>query len=313
MELQGIYLRAMQDISARLMNALPAEESLWQILSQTEALLMEAQMTHADLHQVFGAGGVAAFCQSIVDEYNQARIGEKRDTPAAHDPSIRTVPKASEPRGGVNYHRKRRMTIALITTFFLVFVFLAIWYTGLLRFWVQGSAYYLDELYHFSNTITHVDEEPMTLPVMPLSPVADWNYILHVDGNGDAMVLTDISYMERLQKVDNDAADDEENAIYKKNIVWCVRIRYPVHAGYTKITYTEPGTVGTATLRLPNGEVITSAVTPHSSGSDGRGYGYTMLEILELPETLLTEGGEVTVVLEPPRTVEWKRVSLGWR
>ena len=121
MELEGVYLRAMQDISARLMEALPAEESLWQTLAQTESLLLEAQFSGASPQDVFGIGGVAGFCQSIVDEYNQRRAGELRDIPAAHDPAVRKSRKTHTPRSDIMIRRKRRATIGLIAAFSLIF------------------------------------------------------------------------------------------------------------------------------------------------------------------------------------------------
>jgi DNA-binding ferritin-like protein (Dps family) len=68
-DLKGIYLQAMREISARLMDALPADDELWQTLGQVEAMLLEAQIQGMPLKSLFGQGGVASFCQSIVDEY----------------------------------------------------------------------------------------------------------------------------------------------------------------------------------------------------------------------------------------------------
>jgi DNA-binding ferritin-like protein (Dps family) len=88
-ELNGIYLQAMREISARLMDALPAGDELWQTLGQAEAMLLEAQMQGIPLQSLFGQGGVPSFCQSIVDEY-RADHGQAEDTmiPASQDPSV---------------------------------------------------------------------------------------------------------------------------------------------------------------------------------------------------------------------------------
>ena len=314
MELEGMYLRAMQEISARLMEALPAEESLWQTLAQTESLLLEAQLSGASPQDVFGIGGVAGFCQSIVDEYNQRRAGETRDVPAAHDPSIRKSHKAREPRSDIMIRRKRRATIGLVAVFALLFAILAVWYTGLLNFWVKGSRYYLDELYHFKDTVTPVSEEPLSFTV-PLSPAVGMDYVLYADEEGNAILtLTEIYYSERLREIEADSGDpDTEHTAYEKTFVFCVSIRYPVQVGYTKITYIEPSTNGTATLTMPNGTTLTSTVSAARSGSAGEGYEYVSLEIVDIPASFNTEGMMVSVTLEPPRAVEWKRVSVGLR
>ena len=314
-ELEGGYLRAMQEISAKLMNELPAEESLWQTLAKTETLLLEAQLSETPLQAVF-SGGTAGFCQAIVDEYNQRRKGEARDTPAAHDPSLCKRQKAPSPRGGVPLYRKRRATAILVSVFALVFAVLAVWYTGLLNFWIKGSAYYLDELYHFEDTVTPVSDEPLSFSV-PLMPVADLDYVLYADENGNAVLtLTEIYYSERLREVESENGDldiDSEHTAYEKTIVYCVTIQYPVQAGYTRVTYIEPGTRGTATLRTPSGEVLTSEVSAARSGSAGEGYEYVSLEIADIPAFFNTEGVTVSVTIDPPRSVEWKRIGLGLR
>ena len=68
-ELEGIYLQAMKEASVRLMDVFPAGNDLWEMLGQIEAMLLEAQLREMPLTELFGEGGVAAFCQSIVDEY----------------------------------------------------------------------------------------------------------------------------------------------------------------------------------------------------------------------------------------------------
>ncbi len=312
MELQGVYLRAMQDISARLMEALPADEALWHTLTKTEALLIEAQLAEIPLQKVFEHGGVAGFCQSIVDEYNQERKGQARDVPAAHDPSLRRRHRIPEPKGGINYYRKRRATVALIAAFSLLLVVLAVWYTGLLNYWVKGSSYYLDELYHFSNTVSAASDEPIQI-TLPLSSAAGLNHILYADAAGNTLTLTELSYAEHLQKISDSSTEAAEDAVYQKNLIWRVHIRYPVDVGYMKVRYIEPSSSGTAVLTLPTGETMQAKVSAYNSGSAGRGYEYTMLEVLDIPASMDTEGAVLTITLDPPRAVEWRRVSMGWR
>lgn len=314
MELGGVYLRAMQDVSARLMEALPAEDSLWQTLAQTESLLLEAQLSEASLQDVFGSGGVAGFCQSIVDEYNQKRAGEARDVPAAHDPSLRRSRKNPEPRGGITLYRKRKATASLIALFALIFAVLAVWYTGLLGFWIKGSRYYLDELYHFSDTVTPVSDQPVRFTV-PLEPATGLEHVLYTDADSDALlVLTEIFCTERLHEVESDTSSDEDGQpTYQKSLAWCVSIRYPVNVGYMRISYIEPGTSGEATLTLADGTVITSTVSASRSGPCGQGLEYIALEMMDLPASTDTEGAILSVTLDPPRAVEWKRIGVGLR
>ncbi len=315
LELGGVYLQAMQDISTCLMEKLPAEDSLWQTLAQAESLLIGAQVNQMSLHDVFGAGGVAAFCQSIVDEYNRDHPGERHAVPAAADPSLRESYGQNEPRGGINYRRKRRATALLIAGFSLFFAILALWYTGLLAYLTKGSAYYLDELYHFTSTSTAVSAEPLTFTV-PLTPATGINRILYTDADAHTLTLTHVRYDKKLLAVEDSASsslNDNQGQVYRETYVWCVRIRYPVDVGYTEVHYVEPGYNGTATLTLPNGEVITSPIVPHDSGADGRGYEYIEFEVATLPASTPTDGAILSVTLDPPNAVTWTRISVGPR
>ncbi len=313
MELQGIYLRAMQDISARLMEALPAEDALWQTLTQTESLLIEAQLAGASLHDVFGSGGVAAFCQSIVDEYNRERAGQPRDIPAAADPALRHAKEKHEPRGGINYHRKRRATAALIVAFSLLFVLLATWYTGILNFLVKGSAYYLDELYNFNSTVVPSSPDPISF-TLPLTETVDIDRILYVDAEGRSLTLTALSSKEWFQDIPTaETGENGEGQIHQKSYLWYIRIRYPVDAGYLSVQYTEPGKGGHATVSLPSGEILTLSLSTLNAGSDGRGYEYVELEVADIPASVVTDGAMLSVTLSSPQTVTWERIGTGFR
>ncbi len=309
MELEGVYLRAMQDISSRLMDALPSEESLWQTLSFAETLLLEAQLSGTELNKVFGNGGVAGFCQSIVDEYNQKRAGEARDIPAAQDPSLRDKRKLREPRGGINLYRKRRATALLIAGFAVLFAVLALWYMGVFAFLFKGSDYYLDELYHFADSAAPVADRPIELTLSMDAPSGE-GQVLYADAEGHTLILTDFFCVERLYEVEN--AEQNKEQAYQKRFIWCVRIRYPVRAGYTKITYVEPSASGTATLTLSDGTTVISAVSAHRSGADGEGYEYMELEVMNTPSSVNTSGGVLTITLAPPRAVEWTRIGMGF-
>ena len=126
-------------------------------------------------------------------------------------------------------------------------------------------------------------------------------------------MLTEISCTERLREVEPETASGNGETTYTESMAWCVSIRYPVNVGYTKITYVEPCTNGTATLTTPDGETMTFSVSASRSGSAGEGYEYVSLEIADLPASFNTEGLTVSVTLEPPRFVEWNRIGVGLR
>ena len=159
-----------------------------------------------------------------------------------------------------------------------------------------------------------VSEEPLSLTVAR-TPSVGLDDVLDADEEGRAVLtLTEIYYSECLHEVGADATDlDTEHTAYRKNFVFCVTIRYPVQVGYTRITYIEPGTSGTATLTTPGGETMAFAVSAARSGSAGEGYEYVSLEIADIPAAFNTEGITVSVTLDPPRFVEWNRIGIGLR
>ncbi len=312
MELEGKYLRAMEEISAHLMDHLPAEETLWQTLSQTEALLIEAQMQNASLYDVFGNGGTAAFCQSIVDEYRQTHpYVEGKDPvplPASRDPSLHHKAAKNEPRSGINYHRKRRGTVLLITAMSLAFLLLAAWYTGFLHFLTVGSAYYLDELHNFTSTAEPIAGAPMASFTVPLARATDIGLILYSDGDGHTITLTEIYATD--YRLDTGTAENVRLTDYRR---WFLRLKYPVDAGYLSVSYIEPGISGEATLTLPDGTVHTSKISLESSGSDRQGYEYVVLKVLDLPADIPVEGCDLAVTLNPPKRIVWTRTGVGER
>ncbi len=312
MELDGIYLRAMQEISAHLMDHLPAEESLWLTLSQTEALLMEAQLQNAPLHDVFGSGGTAAFCQSIVDEYRQTHpqtgSGDPTPIPASLDPSLHRKPSKNEPKGGVNYHRKRRGTAILITGMSLVFLLLACWYTGLLHFLTAGSAFYLDELHNFTSVSEPIADAPTVRFTIPLAQATDIGLILYSDGEGHTITLTEIQSSD--YRLNTGTEEHIQLTDYRR---WALRLQYPVDAGYLSVSYIEPGMTGEAMLTLPDGTVHTEKISLDRSGAAERGYEYVVLKILELPADIPVEGYDLTVTLSAPKRVIWTRTGVGDR
>ncbi len=313
MELSGVYLQAMQEISARLMDRLPAGDYLWQTLARCESLLIEAQITESTLRDVFGSGGAAAFCQSIVDEYvrthqeeAEPQRGKKNLAPASHDRRVGRGKSTREPRGGINYYRKRNATIAMVSAFSAVFLLLALWYLGVLRYWTMGDDFYMEELYNFRSTVTDLSGETgstVTL-TLPLKNSHAIGYPLYIDENGKAITLTSLTSEEHF------VAQGSVGTFYTR---WLIRITYPVDAGFNRITYIEPGRSGRAILTLPDGTVMESMISGHSSGSAGDGYEYVVLSILDLPRKTDLTGGTIQIELTPPVRVTWERTSIGWR
>lgn len=306
-ELTGEYLRAMQEISTCLMDALPAGDDLWRILGQAEAMLLEAQNQGAILRDIFGSGGVAAFCQSILDEYH-TDAGEAPPIPASRDVNIREKWSPKEPRGGETYRRKRRMTAILSALTVLLISTLMLWYVGLLRYWFMGTEYYLKELHNFHETATPVESDPPSF-TMPLQKASDLEHILYTDGKY-TLVINEIGYNEYLKAVRD---ENSGKTVYERTRSWYVSVFYNVDADFRQINYIEPSAHGIATVKLADGTQYRSQISWLNSGSSGEGYEYVRLIIVDLPATLNTEGATVELDLEAPNRVRLDRISTGRR
>jgi len=148
--LTGEYFFAMEAISTHLMRRLPNDPELWQLLGQVETLLTEAQMTETPTTALFGKGGVAGFCQTIIDE----------KTHGQHDTS--TIPRSpkNEPRRERNTRntrirrKKNLLTAIIITVWCIAVVGLIGQYIGFWPYLWGDCTYYLEELYNFTPTGT---------------------------------------------------------------------------------------------------------------------------------------------------------------
>ncbi len=305
-ELEGIYLHTMQEISVRLMETLPAGDDLWRTLGQVEALLMEAQFQGRDPQEIFGKGGVAAFCQSILDEY--AREGKTGELPAAQDKTVGGTKKVREPRGGINYRRKRRFTAGFIVLASILLCSLAIWYVGLWNYWTGGSSYYLQELHNFEETVTPVSHPSLTAE-LPLTQKIDMNQVLYTDGVY-TLTLSEVGCTEYTKAVKDDRTG---KTVYQRINSWYLNIVYTVDSNFRRITYVEPNTKGTATVTLADGMKYTTSVGWLSSGAHEKGYEYVRLVMIELPADVDTAGATVSVDLGVPNLVHLNRISTGRR
>lgn len=312
MELEGPYLRAMQEISARLMNNLPAGDELWQVLGQAEALLIEAQLQGVHPDKVFGNGGVAGFCQSIMDEFEQARRAAEGDeppthTPAADDPSTRRRIRDNDPRGGINYRRKRIFSAFLAVVLALLFTWACLWYVGVWRYWTEGSGFYLQELYNFTFETVKTDEAPPTV-TLPLSVTSGLNQVLYADGLY-TVTLTGLDFHDHAEALPNKDGPIIAQTVHS----WSIRLEYTVLADFSTVSYVEPVAEGTATVTLADGTVLTGKLSHRDSGPVGEGREYAVITVVDIPASTSVAGATLTVSLDPPQLVTWERISTGRR
>jgi DNA-binding ferritin-like protein (Dps family) len=305
-ELEGIYLQAMKEVSVRLMEALPAGDELWQMLGQVESMLLEAQLREMPLPELFGNGGVAAFCQSIVDEY---KADGEIELPAARDRRVKSSLKPKEPRGGINAVRYRRTTVALAAAVILLLTVFSLWYTGILRYWTGGSSYYLEELHNFRSTSTLTATAPLRIE-MPLEKTVGLSSTLYSDGEGFDITLTSV---ETYDHIGSFTDPETGKTTHRKMTSWCLRVTYAVESDFRSITYVEPSSEGTVTVTLRNGAVYEGKITWIASGQAEDGREYARISVIELPADLDTEGATLTVVMESPYRVEWNRFRVGPR
>jgi len=305
-ELEGIYLHTMQEISVRLMETLPAGDDLWRTLGQVEALLLEAQFQGRVLNEIFGKGGVAAFCQSILDEY--AREGKTGELPAAQDKTVGRPPKNREPRGGINYRRKKRFTVAFITLTFMLLCALAFWYVGLWNYWTGGSSYYLQELHNFEETVTPLSGSSLTVE-LPLTQRIDVDRLLYTDG-AYTLTVGEVGCTQYMKAVKDESTG---KTVYQKTQSWYLSIVYTVDSDFRHVSYVEPSATGTATVTFADGSQKTTPLSWLSSGAQDAGYEYVHLVVIELPADVDTTGATVSVDLGVPNLVQLKRVSTGRR
>ncbi len=315
LELTDIHLQAMQEVSARLMDALPAGEQLWHVLAETEILLREAQFKGVPPQELFGPGGTAAFCQSIVDEYNAERgknqtNGSAEEVPASRDPSIKASHKLDAPRGGVAIRRRRRATVILVTTVCLLFAVLACWYTGFLRYLTDPTGFYLEELYNFENTAIPLMGDDITLALTP-KVTTGISERIYFSPDGLEITLKQLNYRER--HVHNEYDLTTGQGTYVTYWDWYLQLSYTTDVHFNRIRYVEPTPEGTVILTLADGTVHTGSVAAGRSGVSVEGHEYCELEIFSLPaDTDLTDAS-LTVHLSSPRRMVWERIGVGRR
>ena len=305
-ELEGIYLQAMKEVSVHLMDALPAGDELWGMLGQIETMLLEAQLREMSLSELFGNGGVAAFCQSIVDEY---RACGEMALPAAVNGFHRPDRQAKEQRDGPRHKSSRWTSVITAAVMVLIFAVLALWYTGILRYWFRGTSYYLEELHNFQNKITELPADPITL-TLPLERTSGRADMLYADGEGFDITFTAVDTHEHMGSFTD---PETGKTTYQKMLSWYLRFTYAVESDFNRVAYVEPAASGTVTVTFPDGETYTGKLSWVSSGATENGREYASLAVIDLPADMDVKGATLTVTLDPPHLVEWERVSTGRR
>jgi hypothetical protein len=312
-ELEGRYLQAMQTVSVSLMEVLPDGERLWEILGKTEALLMEAQLTATPIEELFPNGGVAGFCQSVIDEY-KAETGTdtqqgRAAVPASRNKKNGKVQAPKTPRGGAGALRYRRVTRFLTVLAALVLAAVLVWQSGFYRFLTQGSAFYHEELHNFENTVTEPRGEALTFAVTPQN-VTDMEQVIYADAEGYVIKLASMGTRDRTSIV---TGEDGKQAV-QTVVDWYVTLRYTVDAGFSRIYAVTPEARGTARLTLADGTVSEFPLTADSSGPAAKGWEYLQITVIEgLPKTASLTGAVLTITMEPPMYRIWERVGMGKR
>ena len=312
-ELEGRYLQAMQTISVSLMEVLPDGERLWEILGKTEALLMEAQMTATPIEELFPNGGVAGFCQSVIDEYKAEMgadtVGKKSPVPASRDKRSDAGKSKKKPRGGEGALRYRRVSKLLTVLAVLVLAAVLVWQSGFYRFVTMGSAFYHEELHNFENTVIEPRGEELRFTVTPTT-LTGLEQVIYTDAEGYVIKLSSVDSRERTAIVIN----EDGKRVAMTVVDWYVTLRYTVNAGFSHICTVSPEARGTARLTLADGTVYESTLTSDSSGPLSRGWEYAQITVMDgIPKSVNLSGAVLTVTVEPPVYRVWERIGIGKR
>ena len=293
-ELTGEYRTAMETVSARLMSRLPDSEELWLILSQTETLLTQAQLTKTPVQTLFGKGGVAGFCQSIIDEQIK-KHPQGSITAAESKPSEAKKRKTADKQ---IQKKKNLVTVAIIAGWLLLVSVLIGWYTGLISYLLHPQESYLSELHNFSSNTTILADTKVQV-TLPLTSGQLQQEVIYQDGS-DSVALTYIG------------CDEDELSAEKGGLrhYW-IEFSYPRHTSFSEITYISPAESGTATVTLPDGKTITQSIYWKSDGCSQNGLAYVRLYVLSLPKNTNTDGLSFELSLDSMTHVQWTRHSVG--
>lgn len=295
LELTGEYLAAMEAVSANLMGRLPDSEKLWQILGQTETLLLQAQLMQTPTKDLFGKGGIAAFCQSIIDE----QLHGKKGTP----PASVTVSREKKQRKTTNERirkKKNLVTLIILVAWLLIIAVLVSWYTGVIAYLLHPHEAYLSELYNFSSETTVLQGTEVHL-TLPLSSEGIQRQELYRSGE-DYVTLTYLGY-------DEDTLSAEKGGLRR----YWIELSYPRHTSFSEVTYISPSETGTSTVTLPSGEVLTQSIHWKDDDCNDQGIASVKLYVLSIPKDTDIENLTIDISLDPMVHVRWTRNTVGPR
>ncbi len=296
LELTGEYLAAMEAVSANLMNRLPDSNELWQILGQTEMLLLQAQLTNTTTKDIFGKGGIAGFCQSIIDEQLE---GKKTVNPPASVTSSHEKKKRKTSNKRVQ-KKKNLVTLAILIAWLLIVAILLAWYTGMLAYLLHPHNAYLSELYNFSSETTAIQDTEVHM-TLTLSTGTSQRTELYRNGE-DYVTLTYIG-------CDEDTLPADKGGLKR----YWIELSYPRHTSFSEVTYIAPAETGTSTVTLQNGEILTQSIDWKDDDCNDQGIAYVRLYVLSLPKDTNTDGLTLDLSLDPMTHVRWTRNSVGPR
>lgn len=296
LELTGEYLTAMETISAHLMSCLPGNDELWRMLGETETLLLEAQITGTPVSKLFGKGGVAGFCQSIIDEKSSA---SSMNIPSEGRARKKTASKKQRHTANSHIRRKKNMvTGCIIGVWVLLIAFLIGQYTGFVDYLFHPQTFYLEELHNFEAQVTPLENSgtqvSFSLSSGSLSPQS-----LYTQGD-HRVTLTQIGY---------DEIQTDEQVICK----WWVELIYTQSTSFFEITYVAPTGTGTAKVTLPGQDEVTQSLAWQGEDRYDDGTAYIRLCFLEVPKGTSVEGGTVELCFDDLKQVCWHRTGVGRR
>ena len=292
--LTGEYLKAMETASAHLMCRLPDNEELWRILGQTEALLLEAQMSGTPLTTLFGKGGVAGFCQSIIDE----KAGPEAMT--SPPPQARKKSRASKPRKTTNSRirkKKNVITASVILLWLLLVAILVGQYTGFLSYLWNPHSFYLEELHNFAVTVKTLEGSEASVSVPLVSQSVDPRVLYEADGY--RVILTYVGF------------DEDKYSVDQPKRRWYAELAYTQVSSFSEITYVSPAESGSATVTLPDGESVSQSLYWQGSGYYENGTAYVRLYFADFPADEDTAGAVADISFAPMTYVRWQRTGVG--
>ncbi len=293
LELTGDYRRTMEIISAQLMESLPEGDALWTILIQAEALLLEAQQRGMPIAEIFPQGGIAGFCQSIVDE----QLGKQKSKIETTSPRKQRKRRSQETTNTLIKRKKNTVTILVLLLWVLIVAFLVAHYTGFLPYLIDPHNAYLEELHNFDSSSTVLTDTERTISLR-LSDRAIPPQIIYQSEE----------YQVTLTAMGSTTGDYIENESLRR--FW-IELCYTQTVSFSKVSYVSPAETGTARITFSDGRTSTHTLHWQDNGRYEDGTAYVRLCFLELPASTVIDDATVEFSLDPMIMVTWYRTGVG--